>query len=174
VNRELCRRTHDGRFVTIFWAEYDPITGMLRYANAGHNAPLYLKPGGSQPVRLSASGPPVGLFADAFYDDETITLAPGSALIAFTDGLTEAYATNGEEFGEARLIDVCRRSSGLPAGRLIDAVWTAHEEWTAGVDRADDATMVVLQVLKRQQAAVLRSAFLLEGGAPADAALQEV
>ncbi len=173
VNRELCRRTHDCRFVTIFWAEYDPIQRILRYANAGHNAPLYLKPGESDPVRLPASGPPVGLFADAFYDDETILLAPGSALIAFTDGLTEAYATSGEEFGEARLIDVCRMSSGLRADRLIDAVWTAHEEWTAGVDRADDATIVVLKVHEPQQA-VPRTACLLDRGATKEAALQQV
>ena len=77
------------RLITLFYAEYDPFTGSLRYVNGGHNAPYVLRPGGVE--RLHATGVALGIVPDAVYEVLETTLEPGDRLFLFTDGITEAF-----------------------------------------------------------------------------------
>jgi sigma-B regulation protein RsbU (phosphoserine phosphatase) len=81
-------------------------SGELTYVNAGHNAPLVF--GSGSAIALQATGMPLGLFPDAAYEAHTTLLSPGSALLAFTDGLTDSISG---ENAEKRLRDALADSS---------------------------------------------------------------
>src|ERR1039457_5200944 len=102
LNQQLAGRFGDNRYATLFWAEYDAHTGMLTYVNAGHPSPILTHSTG--PIeRLNSVGVPIGMFANAPYTATTLQMRPGSRLVIFTDGLTDAENLAREEFGAERM-----------------------------------------------------------------------
>ena len=78
-------------------------------------------------------------------DEQTVTLAPGDALLLYTDGLVEARDAAGEEWGYPRLLAAADRHRGLPARALLAAVLADHRAWSATPDvPADDVTLLVM------------------------------
>jgi sigma-B regulation protein RsbU (phosphoserine phosphatase) len=123
VNRLVYEASATNRYATFFYAEYAPSTRLLTYVNAGHNAPVILRSG--QAIPLDANGTVVGLLPDADYEQATIPLHPGDALLAFTDGISEAMTAEEEEWGEARMIDCILQAAdtftrGAPQTRGYD------------------------------------------------------
>jgi sigma-B regulation protein RsbU (phosphoserine phosphatase) len=114
----------DNRYATLFYAELDHDSGHVRYLNAGHNPPILLGSKGSE--RLSASSYPLGMLSSAVYREESLELAPGDLLLAYSDGLTEARNLAGEEFGMERLEALLPTLRGLPppevGARLLEEV----------------------------------------------------
>ncbi len=128
-------------FVTAFMAILRE--GELRYANAGHLAPLLMRADGvSAPVQ--ARGLPLGIDPEAEYEEHTLALAPGDLLYAYTDGLTEARR-HGEMLGEHRLREAleAQRGSAGSVEELIQAVHEAVRRW-AGI-LVDDSTALVVR-----------------------------
>src|SRR5947209_5808851 len=83
---------------TLFWAEYNAKTDLLTYVNAGHPPPILICPTGAI-ERLNSGGLPIGMFAKARYKAAKLQMGPGSRLVIFTDGLTDAQNAAEEEFG---------------------------------------------------------------------------
>jgi steroid delta-isomerase-like uncharacterized protein len=96
VNRALCRRGIEPRFATLAYAVLEP-DGRLTYSNAGHHPPLLLAQSGV--TRLTAGGPMLGVFDDAVFPQASLTLEPGEGIVAFSDGVTDAPAPDGDDFG---------------------------------------------------------------------------
>jgi sigma-B regulation protein RsbU (phosphoserine phosphatase) len=144
VNHELSRHYGSGRYATMFFAEYDSGDRTLRYVNAGQNAPLLLVPG-SPVVELKDGGPPVGLFEDATYDAGTVTVPDTGTVLIYTDGVVEALNAADEEYGLARLIDVCARTHHGADGMLA-AVIDAVRTWSSEREQGDDITLLALAV----------------------------
>src|SRR6202167_4062154 len=110
MNKYACSNSQGGvRFTTAFLAEYDSSRRIFTYINAGHNT-LILRRSTGLIERLDVGGLPIGIQAEARYESDSVTLAPGDWLIIFTDGLVEAVNANDEEFDEPRLL------SALAAG----------------------------------------------------------
>jgi serine phosphatase RsbU (regulator of sigma subunit) len=112
VNRALSERytRETGAFVTMLYGIWDEKSKTLRYANAGHPAPVIREPDGT--VRNDAFedvGVPVGILADAEYATRSLRLEPGQGLVLYTDGITEAFDSSHEMFGEARMFAAIRR-----------------------------------------------------------------
>jgi phosphoserine phosphatase RsbU/P len=158
LNRIIFDSSTSNRFVTFFFGEYDPVTRTLDYVNAGHNAPVLLRPsvardGFCSPgvectvQRLEIGGPVLGIFTDVHYEQGTIQLRPYDALIAFTDGISEAMTVDLEEWGEERLITTARMSAHRPAQDMVTAVIASADRFTAGAPQSDDLSLVVLKVL---------------------------
>ena len=122
INRALCHHVALGRFVTLFVSIYDLRTRTLRYCNAGHNPPVVVHADG-RVVRLSAGGLVAGAFETARYEGGAIELEPGDRVCLFTDGLTEACAPSGAEFGDARLVEAVTAARGLDAAAIVDALF---------------------------------------------------
>ena len=139
LNKQLAGRFGDNRYTTLFWGEYNAHTAVLTYVNAGHPAPILIHSQG-EIERLDAVDFPVGMFADSGYSAKTASLLPGSRLVIFTDGLTDAQNGAAEEFGEDRLIESCRRATD--ANGVIQAV----AEWSAGTEQFDDTTVIVVDI----------------------------
>ncbi len=108
VNQLFCENTPDGAFATLFFAEYDDTACRLRYANCGHLPALLLR-GDSTVERLDATATVLGIFKDWDCEIGECQLHPGDTLALYTDGITESYNSDEEQFGEQRLIEALQR-----------------------------------------------------------------
>jgi sigma-B regulation protein RsbU (phosphoserine phosphatase) len=144
--------------VTFFFGQYDPATRILDYVNAGHNAPVLLRPTSAHDSfcspgldctvqRLEIGGPVLGIFQEAHYEQGQIVLRPYDLLIAFTDGISEAMTKDYEEWGEDRLIEAARADNRISAREVVTAVVASADKFTAGAPQNDDLSLVVLKVV---------------------------
>jgi sigma-B regulation protein RsbU (phosphoserine phosphatase) len=146
LNQQLAGRFGDNRYATLFWAEYDAHTNVLTYVNAGHPSPI-LRYSTGEIERLNSVGVPIGMFANTRYTAKTLHMRPGSRLVIFTDGLTDAENAAEEEFGDERLIERCGTlAAGMDAKAVADRLMQTVAEWSSGRERFDDTTVVVLGV----------------------------
>jgi serine phosphatase RsbU (regulator of sigma subunit) len=143
VNLALYRRGIESRFVTLMYGALQA-NGTLTYCNAGHNPPLVLGGGGTI-RRLETGGPIVGLFENASYEEETVTLTPGDWLVIFSDGVSEALSAEGSEYGEDRIITLARRHPGSEPQELLDALFSDVRAFARGAAQSDDITAMVLR-----------------------------
>src|SRR4051812_12367179 len=146
LNYGLCRRAIESRFLTSFYGMVGN-DGLLTYCNAGHNALVLVS--ASESRRLSTGGTVLGLFEHAAFEEETVRLESGDAIIAFSDGVTEALNPDGEEFGDARLlasIDAHRTESPQA---LIDGVLRDLNTFCADATQTDDVTIVTVRFAQK-------------------------
>ncbi|HYO16607.1 MAG TPA: PP2C family protein-serine/threonine phosphatase, partial [Thermoanaerobaculia bacterium] len=146
LSRRLYRRTPPEKYATAFLGVLEPATGLLHYTNAGHNPPLVVRAAGSV-EELAPTGVPLGLLPSARYGAGEVTLSPGDTLVLYTDGLVEASDPDGEEYGLARLKEVCLRHRDVPCRSLAEALEEDLEGFVQGTPFADDRTIVVARRL---------------------------
>lgn len=145
LNQQLAGRFGDNRYATLFWAEYSADTAVLTYVNAGQPAPILIRSTG-EIERLDSDGFPIGMFVNARYTATELQMDPGSRLLIFSDGLTDAQNAAEEEFGE-HLIECCKSiPAGIDAKAVAEHVMRAAAEWSAGTEQFDDTTVVVVDV----------------------------
>ncbi|MGB0036207.1 MAG: PP2C family protein-serine/threonine phosphatase, partial [Candidatus Acidiferrales bacterium] len=144
LNSLVCRNIANDRFITFFYAELDGSARRLKYANAGHNAPVVLHRDGSHD-RLQDGGGVLGVFPAQTFAAGMMDLASGDRVVFFTDGVTEACSPEGEEFGEAHLLQLIQENRETSAEDLQKRILAAagefsHSNWD------DDATLIVIAV----------------------------
>lgn len=129
-------------FVTCLYALLDPATGLLQYANAGHDLPY--RRHNSEVSELRATGMPLGLMPGMTYEQKEVVLEPGDSVLFYSDGIVEAHNPRREMFGFPRLMRLIGEYSGDIA--LKDYVLDQLTDFT-GPDwvQEDDVTMVTLQ-----------------------------
>jgi serine phosphatase RsbU (regulator of sigma subunit) len=142
VNRLLFETTAPERFITIFYAVYDPADRTLTWSNAGHCPPLWVQSSGKV-IRLESLTPPAGMMPSIPSDQQTIRLGSGDRVLVVSDGVPEACNQHDEEFGEARLIQLVRSSQGSPAFFACTNILENVKQFSHG-PQADDLTVVVL------------------------------
>jgi sigma-B regulation protein RsbU (phosphoserine phosphatase) len=138
-----------GLFITLFCASYDPVGGLLRFANGGHNPPLLRRADGTV-SELDADGAPAGILPFVGFELGEVRLGPGDHVVLYTDGIPEAGMERGDPFGDERLAAlVATAGAAAPAelGRRIHAAVVEH----AGAQsaRRDDVTVAGLRVEAR-------------------------
>jgi len=140
LNQAMCDSIADSRYATLFFGCYDDATRRLRYTNCGHNPPILMRADGGV-ERLAATATILGAF-DAWdcAVAETI-LAPGDALLLYSDGITEARSDQDVEFGEARILETLRSHRQAEAPALVTAILEAVRKFSAG-EQEDDITLV--------------------------------
>ncbi len=131
-----------GTYITFFYGEVDPATGSLRFANAGHNAPLIV---GRGVKSLPATGLPLGIFPERGYEEGKTSLGSGEVLVLFTDGVTERRNKDDDEFGESRLRGVIQDAKELCAQEILDTLQTSIKDFGGQATLQDDMTIVVLR-----------------------------
>ncbi len=144
INRTVCQNVPQGKYITFFLGRLDPPTGRVTYVNAGHNPPLLVRADGSVEM-LTHGGVVLGLLPDATYDQGTATLRPGDTLLVFSDGVTETWNLEDEEYGEDRLIALARDGRALGAESLQAEILRQLDIYSAGTKATDDRTLVVLK-----------------------------
>jgi len=144
MNKALCRRGLESRFVTLMFGVVGS-DGQLTYCNAGHNPPMVI---GKRGLRhLEAGGPVVGLLEFAPYGQETVRLDSGDTIIIFSDGVSEALNTEGEEFGDARLQAIAMSLAEATAQTIVDRIIADVRVFTRGAAQSDDITVMVIRYL---------------------------
>ncbi|MDT7689276.1 MAG: phosphoserine phosphatase RsbU/P [Acidobacteriota bacterium] len=144
INAQLCSATDANRFATLFLALYDDRARTLRYTNAGHNAPMLVRADGTV-ERLWEGGTVVGAFDWARFEEGQAALGPEDLLVVFSDGITEAQNSIGEEYGEQRLVDLAISHRIETAEHIRQRIFDEIDRWTGAADRGDDQTLVILK-----------------------------
>jgi sigma-B regulation protein RsbU (phosphoserine phosphatase) len=137
LNQALSEDFPMGKFVTMVYAVLDARTREITVASAGHLRPLLIN--GECSYLDVDTGLPLGLGASS-YPEYTVHLKPGTRLLFYTDGITEAMNCYDEEFGPARLLDHFLEPSACVEG-LIEEV----QRYGQGSERSDDATAVLIR-----------------------------
>ena len=144
LNSLICRNIASDRFITFFYAQLDGVARQLRYTNAGHNAPIVAHKDGSHD-RLREGGGILGVFPVQAFDMGVYDLAAGDRVLLFTDGVTEACNPEGEEFGDARLLQLLEENRELTAEDLQRKILSVVAEFCRD-HWHDDATLIAIAV----------------------------
>ncbi len=142
LNPALCRGLPDERFVTLFYAEIEPGSGRVHYANAGHLEGLIYRRS-SDVIDLLGPTAPILAVSDSFSQDLTSTavMRDGDVLVLYTDGATESKMTSGERIGEERFADIARSYAHLDAQDMVDRICEHIQSIT--IDGARDDIAIV-------------------------------
>lgn len=132
-------------FLSAFYGLLDTDIHCLTYANAGHNAPLWLHHDTGQVEPLQARGLLLGVADAAFPEEKSCFLLPGDFIIFFTDGITEARNAAGDFLEDEGLEAIVTSRSWAGADELLSAIIHAVDEFAAGLPQADDFTVVVMR-----------------------------
>ncbi|MBA7683947.1 Phosphoserine phosphatase RsbU [subsurface metagenome] len=144
LNNFIHRSSSPNSFITFFFCELDKKTDELRYINAGHNPPIILDKKGKV-YRMESCGFCLGMFPSVDYGVQKVTLNPGDTAVLFTDGITESRNKDNKDFTEERLIKLLQKNVKLSAQKLLDKISDEVEKFTAGAERMDDMTLVIIQ-----------------------------
>ena len=144
VNDLLSEDNDAMMFVTLLYAVYNPATGQLTYANGGHNTPLILHADGTSTELPLTGGIALGVMDDMDFDQGSVTLAPGDALILYTDGVTEAMNQEHEELGMERFQEILAAAPSHAPEAINKAIFDGIRAFAGGAPQSDDITCLTL------------------------------
>lgn len=144
LNLQICRHTPASRFITLFYAVYDPVSGTLTYVNAGQNPPLIRRRYGRF-ERLEGTGVALGMFERSRFGSVNTHLGAGDVLVLYSDGITEAEDPSGAPLEESGLELVVERHATAPAAELATAILEGVESHARTSRFADDLTVLILR-----------------------------
>ncbi|MGD0164620.1 MAG: SpoIIE family protein phosphatase [Candidatus Sulfotelmatobacter sp.] len=144
VNMSLAERRIEAQFVSLIYAVWDDQHRILTVANSGLPRPIHVQDGKNHVIE--ATGLPLGLFDDADYDEFRFRMKPGDMFVFFSDGILDARNRNGEMFGRGRVEQIVADCKGRSADCVVDSLFKAAAEHSAGVETFDDQTVVAIKV----------------------------
>lgn len=150
INRLIARNAHFPTFVTLVLGAYDPETHTFTYCNAGHNPPLLCRSYDRPELEictLDPTGPAIGLLQEPPLWEDRIQLSPGDLLFFFTDGVSEAFNHQEEEYGMRRLEEFLRRNADSDPKSLVRALLRELQEFMGSRPPSDDITIIACRML---------------------------
>ena len=144
LNKQVCRQAPGTRFITLFYAVYDPLTGLMQYVNAGHTQPLRVR-ADRMCERLVDGGIALGMFEQSTYGVARVTIQPDELIAIYSDGITEAESPSGRPFDESGLESVLAANIGGDLSVIGSTIVRAVEQHTADTRLADDLTILLLR-----------------------------
>ena len=145
LNNGIHSVSEGDRYVTILLADIDAHTRSLRYVNCGHNPALLFQARTRNVVAMNSSCPPVGMFSSQACQINRADLAAGDILVLYTDGITEAEKSPGEEFGMERLSALLQRGHMLSADGLMNHIFESVTDFCRELGFNDDVTILVVK-----------------------------
>ncbi len=144
VNLSLAERRIEAQFVSLIYAVWDDEHRALLVANSGLPRPVLVRDG--KITVIETTGLPLGLFDSVDYDEFRFDMKPGDIFVFFSDGILDARNRQGELFGRTRVEKIIADCSGRPADCVVDSLFKAVAEHSAGVETFDDQTVVAIKV----------------------------
>jgi sigma-B regulation protein RsbU (phosphoserine phosphatase) len=145
LNNLITDTTAEGYFATFFFGIYNHETRELTYSNAGHNPPILLRRDESF-ERLEKGGIVLGFLKNQEYHQEQVTLQSGDSLILYTDGISEVINSEGDEYGEERLIEFIKKNRRINYSEIKRLLMEELNKFSAQQEMADDATFALIRV----------------------------
>ena len=145
MNRELSRDNERQTFVTALVGRLDLTSGEVAIVDAGHVPALVADAAGLVHTPLLTKCLTLGVLEDCLYEETRLHLAPGSTLVLYTDGVTDARNAAGGQFGADRLLEVVTSCASLGPDAVVSGISRAIERFESGAPPEDDVTILVLQ-----------------------------
>lgn len=142
VNQAMLEREQPEVFVTGVFLTLDINTGQVTLANAGHCPPYVRRYDGRVERVDGGHATAIGFFRESSFSEVELQLAPGDALVLYTDGIIEATSVDGEQLGPQRLAD-CLGAADGNAAAIVERVLAAVRAHTTSAPPVDDVTMIV-------------------------------
>jgi len=146
VNSLLCESLEPGNYVTAIYGVLDSRNHIFTFSNCGHNLPILLRATGEVEY-LGEGGPVLGVAPDAIYEERAVVVNPGDLTVFYTDGVTEVFNEQGEEYGPDRLVEVIRANRDRSSEQIETAIYDAVRAFASESHVFDDLTMVVVRRL---------------------------
>ncbi|HEY6763401.1 MAG TPA: GAF domain-containing protein [Candidatus Sulfotelmatobacter sp.] len=144
VNLSLAERRIEAQFVSIIYALWDDERRTLSVANSGLPRPIYVNAGKNEVIE--ATGLPLGLFDEADYDEFKFRMKPGDMFVFFSDGILDARSREGHLFGRGRVEKIVADCARKSADCVVNSLFKAVAEHSAGMEAFDDQTVVAIRV----------------------------
>ena len=153
VNRSLSPDMNPGMFVTLLYFVVDVSTRKVNMVRAGHNGPILFSAKSNKMLHLNPKGIALGLDHDgALFDSELevtqFVFQKGDVLVAFTDGVTEAKNSRGEDYSQERLVRVLRNNTNQNAGKIQNYILADIDGHRGKTEQSDDITLMVIKAVK--------------------------
>jgi phosphoserine phosphatase RsbU/P len=145
--RQRAKPAARGKYATFFYAVYDSDQQILHDMHAGHLPSMLFRSNG-EIDRLKAGGMVMGMFPEASYRKDQITMRKGDLVLVYTDGVSEAMNAKEEEFGEDRLMQLVKPKLHRSASEISDVVLVGVEEFVQDAPQHDDITLVIVRCLE--------------------------
>lgn len=144
LNNYLCENSTPEKFITFHFGILDIGSHTYEFVNAGHNPPVVVS-AGEKVKELKTGGPPIGWLPNIEYSCENIRLNRGDMIFCFTDGITEVFDANEQEFGEERLYAFLKKNRHLPLKEMFNHLMSELKKFSHGEMDHDDMTVVALR-----------------------------
>ena len=147
INRSLISQIkEDTWFATAFYGRLNTKNGILTYASAGHERPVWYHAETGKVEMLEAVGYPLGLFKSFPYETRELQLRRGDRIVLYTDGVTDAPNPDGNRFGHQALLDIVAESGYLSSEELTEHIVSSVEGFISGRKQKDDIIVAVLEL----------------------------
>ncbi|MBN1755775.1 SpoIIE family protein phosphatase [bacterium] len=144
LNEQIFENSPPDKYITFFYCQLNTLSNHLRYVNAGHNPPLLINNTGDV-CSLTTGGMVLGAFNKACYQEATVPLDHGDRIVLYTDGVTELFNKDEEEFGVSRLISTVKEFKGLDPEPMANRILEKLDDFSNGLERDDDITLVIIK-----------------------------
>ena len=145
VNEQICSNNREEMFVTMWLGILDTATGKIIAANAGHEYPALMAPGGEFELLKTRHGFIIGGMPGVNYNEYELTLMPGSKLFLYTDGIPEAINTHEEMFGTDRMLDALNAEPSASPEKILLNVRKSVDGFVGDAEPFDDLTMLCVE-----------------------------
>lgn len=135
-----------GLYFTMLYGVLDTATGEFRFVSTGHPGPLVTNGDGATTVHEIA-GRPIGLWPDSDYAEQRLELETGDRLFLYTDGLSEERNSQGDQFGDARMLEVLASTANTALDSTVNTLIREVAAWGKGDQVRDDVAIVAIEML---------------------------
>jgi sigma-B regulation protein RsbU (phosphoserine phosphatase) len=143
ANQHILLNARANLFVTVFLGVLDPPSGLLRYANAGHNPPYIF--GSEHGVKvLSNTGMPLGIDEENSWLQDEVLISPGEMLLLYTDGVTDAQNSEGEFIDRKLITHIAQQNINKSTQDVLNSIMDRLHHFVADAPRFDDITLVIV------------------------------
>lgn len=145
VNNLLTKESVPNMFVTLFYAVLNINTGELEFINCGHNQPIIIRNDGEVFFMNQESQLILGVMERYTFSSQKLKLNEGDSIIIYTDGVTEAFDKNGNEFSDTRLLSIVKKNKKKSIQGINEKLIYEVYKFSEGVIQSDDITMLLLK-----------------------------
>lgn len=145
INRSLIRNGNTSMFVTFFAGVLNLNTRQLRFCNAGHPYPVMIKADGSVQVFKTEDNLPLGVSSDYEYKEQSCYFAPGTQLVLYSDGVTEAQNENAKFYKMERLLQFIEKNKNLSSRAMVEGIIANVDAYAGNAEQSDDLTVMSLR-----------------------------
>ena len=146
LNNAIAENNDTNMFVTMYVGILNLKSGDMKYCNAGHNPPLIISTDGQVEFQQLEANLPLGVINNFDFRNQSTTLPSGSAVLLYTDGLTEAENPSKQLFGEQRLTEVASAASSQTAKEMIETINQKLTDFVGEAQQSDDLTIMCFRL----------------------------